>query len=342
MPDRQIIRKEKKEIAGKKKAKNAQQPDAEGNKFERMMRILSLLSEREWTSCQKLMDKLHVSRRTILRYIQDINIPFEDAGIGLIESSRDGYKLIDTNFLDTLKGVNDYYTIAAIQSTPFGKTLNTQPVMRNFLIEKIVPRIEISNQLSNEKLEPIFAALTHNAKLDIIYMRSNGTKGNYSILPLKLISNGGIYYLQCYDFGYEQLLNLTVNKIESFETGDPFKETKLIAEKLDYLNSRWGFMANDTKKYIADVTFETDRSIAELFNTNPLHSSMKYECVDGKHRFSLAVHNLLEFIRWSFKYGHHLTITGPEWVIDIAIEEAEKFIARYKDVKKKLGSGGAI
>jgi len=66
-----------------------------GNKVERIFRILATLSQYSWTSVKDLADMLSVSKRTVLRYVQDINIPFEETGLGLIESSREGYRLID-------------------------------------------------------------------------------------------------------------------------------------------------------------------------------------------------------------------------------------------------------
>lgn len=307
-------------------------PEREGNKFERMMRIIAMLRDNQWISGDTLAEKLKVHKRTLARYIHDINVPFYDVdGMDIIESSREGYKLLDTRFLDRLKGMDDYYTVAAIQTTPFGQTLNSKPIIKNEIYEKIRSRINLTTSLSFEKMNGIFQALVHNRKLNIAYRKNKEELKQYTILPLKLILNSGIYYLHCYDFGYNKLLNFTVNKIESMEEGAVFHDYVLISEKLEFINSRWGFMADDYEKYIADIIFETTPGVAEQIILNPLHESMTYEQTGDKYQFKLCVHNAQEFVRYSYRYGKNITIISPDWVIDIIKAEAKALLGKYED-----------
>ena len=183
-----------------------------GNKFERMMRILSILSEYKWTTAEELADYLAVSKRSILRYIQDINIPFEDNGIGLIESSKSGYRLKDTNFLDRLKGIDDQYTIAAINTSPFGDSLNSQPILNREILTKLLTRLQKPQIIKNEISKTLLEALVQNRILTITYTKSNGSRKAYKIIPLRIVSNSGTQYLQCFclDEGYKKLLTIVV------------------------------------------------------------------------------------------------------------------------------------
>ncbi|MBN2658648.1 MAG: transcriptional regulator, partial [Spirochaetales bacterium] len=301
--------------------------EKEGNKFERMMRILSILSEYRWTSAEELADELGVHKRTVIRYINDINIPFEETGIQLIESSRNGYKLTDSNFLDKLKGIDDQYTIAAINLSPFGKALNIRPVIKKDVLEKILPHLQKPYYIEPEVQKVLLEAFLKNRILEIDYTRNTGEIGHYTILPLKLVSSNGIHYLQCYNYKKEKLVNFTVSKIEKIVTGNICQDRKLIAESLAYIESRWGAFVND--EYVADVVFEVDESLFELLVRNPLHSSQKYENKEGGHVFSLKVHNALEFARWSMRYGWHLDVLEPPLVIDILAGEAERMLEKY-------------
>lgn len=305
--------------------------ELDGNKFERMMRILAVLSIDKYKTADELSELLNVDKRTIFRYIRDIKNAFdEETHCELVESSKYGYKLIDTNFTDTLKGLNDYYTIAAIKTTPFGKNLNAAPKIKKELISKVVSRIGTTGFIADNNLDTIFKALVNNYILQIDYTSKSGEIKQHKVLPLKLISNANFYYLQCFDYGYNKIIQLFVGKIEKIETKEIFTDVNFINEKLEYIDSRWGMMADDTLEFIADVEFETDKSAYDLLSRSPLHSSMTCEEKDGKRIFRLKVHNAQEFVRWSYRFGKHITILGPEWVIDIIISEANKLIVKYR------------
>lgn len=301
--------------------------EKEGNKFERMMRILSILSEYRWTTCEELADELGVHKRSIIRYINGINIPFEETGLGLIESSKSGYRLINSSILDKLKGIDDQYTIAAIKLSPYGNALNSRPVIRKEVMDKILPHLQRPYYIESEILKILLESFMKNRILEIDYTRSNGEIGHYTILPMKLVSNTGIHYLQCYNFKKEKLVNFTVSKIEKIITGNICTDRKLIEESLAYIDSRWGSFVND--EYVADVVFEVDESLFELLVRNPLHFSQAYENIKGRHVFSLKVHNALEFARWTMKYGWQLNVLEPQLMIDILIEEAERMLEKY-------------
>lgn len=304
-------------------------------KFEGMMRILSLLSEVKWTTAAELSDKLGVGKRTIIRYINDINTPFEEGGgLGLIDRSNKGYKLIDTNFLDTLKGLNDYYTIAAIQTTPFGEGLNTKPVFNKDIAQKLLPRLDKPYFRFDKKHELLLKAFVNNNIIEIEYSKEKGVNKKHILIPLRLISSANVYYLSGYEMDNKLIQHFLLNKIESISINSVFTDRAFIKEKLDFLNSRWGFMANDKVSYNADITFETEDSIAESLIRSPLHSSQKHELYNGKYRFFISVHNAQEFVRWTYKYGTKLKIVSPNGVIDIIRKEAKRYLAIYKEEKE--------
>ncbi len=300
-----------------------------GNQIERMMRILSILSEYRWTTAEELSKELSVDRRTIFRYIRDINIPFEENGIGLVESSRDGYRLYDTNILDKLKGIDDQYTVAAISFSPFGESLNSNPVVRKELSDKLLPRLSTPHYFSGETSRSLLEALLNNRILKVEYLRFNRETGTYTILPLRIVVNNEAHYLQCYCFdeGYETILNLLISKITSIKSESVCRDRTLIKDQLEYIESRWGTFIN--REYCADVLFETDELMLERLQRNPLHKSQEYHIENGKHLFSLKVHNAQEFARWTMKFGWHIKVIEPEMVIDILLDEAAEITKKY-------------
>jgi len=52
--------------------------ELDGNKFERMMRILAILSIDKYKTADELSELLNVDKRTIFRYIRDIKNAFDE------------------------------------------------------------------------------------------------------------------------------------------------------------------------------------------------------------------------------------------------------------------------
>lgn len=275
---------------------------------------------------------LRVDKRTIFRYIRDINIPFEDSGYGLIESSRNGYRFIDTNFLDKLKGIDDIYTIAAVETSPFGHKLQEKSIISDEIRNKILPRLSQKHFIDNDVLKHLLHAMTKNRILEIDYNK-NGTCKKYTILPLKIVSNSGTNYLQLYCFNNDKLrlLSFMVSKIEKIIPKDICLDRQLIRSKMEFINSRWGTFINEKDNFQDRdiVRFMVDDSIYLNLIKQPLHSSQEYFNDNGRHVFSLKIHNIQEFSRWCTKFGYHLTVLESQAVIDSILWDARKLIDKY-------------
>ncbi len=302
----------------------------QSSKFEKMMRIFTILSQYNWTSAETLAMELDVSKRTVFRYINEINIPFQDNGITLIESSPDGYRLKDTNFLDKLKSIDDQYTIAAISTSTFAKNLNTKTKINKTLYEKLNSRLYKSADISEKILEKLLKAFLENRIIEIEYIRKTGELKTYKVLPLRLVLNSGVHYLQTYALHSKIIQHFSVSKIKKVYIKEGFNDKELITEQLKYIDSRWGTFANDAKNYTADVEFIVDESLYGTLKESPLHSSQEYKYIKGKHHFFLKVHNTLEFDRWTMKYGNRITVISPQSLIDTIIKESNELIKRYE------------
>lgn len=302
--------------------------EKEGNKFERMMRILSMLSENRWTTAQEIADNLGVNKRTVYRYINALNIPFEETGIDLVDRSREGYKLHNNHIIEKLNGIDDQFTLAAMQTSPFGQAFHKELRISREIQNKILPRIAFQNFIDDEIVNQLLSAFVMGNIVEITYLRKGKNK-NYRVLPLKIVSNTGTQYLQLYDFGYEKLLNFAIDKIVKIVPHEVFTDAAFVKEKLDYIDSRWGTFVNDKDGYTADVEFEADEILYEKLVASRLHFTQVHELVDGKHIFSLKVHDLQEFARWSMKFLSHIYIRSPQAVIDVMVRDARNILQRY-------------
>ncbi len=212
----------------------------------------------------------------------------------------------------------------------FGKGLNTKPVFNKDIAQKLAPRLDKSYFRFDEKQQILLKAFVNNNIIEIEYSKKEGENKKHKLLPLKLISSGNVYYLSGYEMDNKLIQHFSLNKIENISINSVFTDRSFVKEKLDFLNNRWGFMANDKVSYNADIIFETEGSIAESLIRTPLHFLQKHEKYNGRYRFFLSVHNAQEFVRWAYKYGTKLKIISPEWVIDIVRGEAKRYLAIYK------------
>ncbi len=300
-----------------------------GNKFERMMRIFTVLNKYEWISAEVLAYRLGVSKRTIFRYINDINIPFEESGIGLIESSQEGYRLRDTLFLDSLKSIDDQYTIAAISTSIFAKNVKKNSGVNRNLVEKLSARLYKSLDIPEEILDKLLKSFLENRIIEIEYLRKNGEVKAYRLLGLKLVLNSGIYYLQSYHLDSKIIQHFTLHKIQDIFIKEIFTDKKLIEDRLKYIDSRWGTFVSDSKNYLADVEFIADQSLYGTLKNMPLHFTQEYKNIDGEHHFFLKVHNALEFARWSMKFGRRIYVVSPPLIRNIIVKECNELLKRY-------------
>lgn len=306
----------------------------EGNKLERIFRILATLSEYEWTHARDIAEMLGVDKRTVFRYIKDINIPFEENGPGLIESSNEfGYRLKSTNFIDKLKGIDDLQTIAAIQTSPYAHNLMNRKIVSQDMMERVIPRLNQTNYIDDDTLKHLLDALYKGRILEVEYQKSGSEPKKYKILPLKLVSNGGTNYLNlyCFDEGYERILSFMVSKIVKISLKEVCRDKKLIESKLDFINSRWGIFVNEVDGYIDSVKFEVNDSLYQNLIKQPLHSSQEYIYSQGAHIFTLKIHNILEFARWTMKFGYQIRVIESQAVINAIKSEAYQLVEKYEE-----------
>ena len=93
----------------------------------------------------------------------------------------------------------------------------------------------------------------------------------------------------------------------------------------------WGTFVSDKNDYSGDVRFVVDESMHEKLQRNPLHHSQSYIIEDEDPVYSLKVHNMQEFARWTIKYSWHIYVIKPDFVITILKNEAQDILEKYED-----------
>lgn len=184
--------------------------------LERAIRILELLNEYTWTPASTLAKDLEVSERTVFRYMKQIDLAF--GGYPVFESSMSGYRLARKVLEDIWQGKDDASAAAAILTSPYSGKLKDSSNRLDRFVNALQSRILVENDVPAPLLHPIFKSFTDRRICSIEYKVSNKTL-SLSVLPLRLVSEHGIYYLQVQDLASKTIKLLAIDKMNIITVG---------------------------------------------------------------------------------------------------------------------------
>jgi predicted DNA-binding transcriptional regulator YafY len=268
--------------------------------LERAIRILELLKEHTWTPASTLAKDLDVSERTIFRYMKQIDLAF--GGYPVFESSMSGYRLARKVLEDIWQGKDDASTAAAILTSPYsGKRKDSSNRLDRFL-NALQARIRVENDVPESLLRPILQSFVERRICSIQYKVKRGPL-SLSVLPLRLVSEHGIYYLQAQDLASKTIKLLAIDKMNSITVGQKETDTQETQRLLEFIDSAWGIMVTGE---IQKVVFKIDEDICPYFERHKIHWTQQNEKVESALQVSIAIHNLKEFMRWIYRFGDHV------------------------------------
>ncbi len=289
-------------------------------KLDNLIALFDYLSAVQWRSADQVAGKLGVDRRTVFRYMNEIELAFDPMPI--LERGPDGYRLCRNDFLETLQYRDDYTGLAAVMASPIGALIRPARPLPEKLVAAVMDTVETGGVLAATIIRPLFEAMRTGNYLEIPYRAKADTK-RHRCVPVKFFLRSGISYFVCYDAGYGHLIVLGADKMEgAFKTKDflPLSELK---ELRDYVNSAWGLMVRHEQRLTCRIEFEANPSVAAYFLKAPLHRSQEHRMKDDRSVFGLTVHSEGEFARFILRFGRAVRIRAPK----SAVSEMKTFLA---------------
>ncbi len=281
-------------------------------KLDNLVTLFDFLSHFHWKTAEQVAEKLQVDRRTVFRYMTEVELAFDPFPI--IERSRDGYRLCKNDFLDIMQLRSDYAGLAAVASTPLGSLLRPEKALPEKLVGTIREMVETRAVLDEKIIRPLFEAMRTGGYLELSY-RAKGEAKPHRCVPIKFFLRSGIPYIVSYDETYGHLIVLAADKIERAAKSGKALAAEVLKELRSYVNSAWGLMIRHKERLVSEVEFETSAAVAAYFSKAPLHRTQ--HDVGGRQRpaFALAVHNEGEFVRYLLRFGRSVRIVSPESAI---------------------------
>ncbi len=296
-------------------------------KFSNFLRIFEILSETRWTKAFEIAMELDVSERTIWRYIAQINDGFPDYPV--IESSKEGYRLVKNDFLTFLrKREDDSFALEAVLSqSPLGTIISRKSGGQEVFLSKLAGRLELKTSIPADKLRPIFNALMKSRCL-ITQYHKNKEINSIEFVPLRLVMEHNIPYLNILDLDDVIIKLIAIDKMEEIRISEKIVDPKEIEKHRLFLQSAWGIMITEN---IHNVRFQVISDILPYFKNTSIHSSQKFITVDNPFSvISVDVHNLREFVRFTLRFGRAIKIIDPEEAIEEVHEFLEDMLNYYK------------
>lgn len=282
-------------------------------KIDRLIGILSILLQKDKVTAAELAEKFEVSRRTIIRDIEDINmsgIPIvtsqgNGGGISIMKGFRidrtllsyDEMKAIMTglNSLDSISESNRYKQLMNKLSADSDHIVNAD---NNIIIDLSM----WDKSAVSEKIELIKSAMEKHKKIAFTYLAPNG-ESKRIIEPYHLIFQWSAWYVWGYcssrnDYRMFKLTRMT----ELRETGEKCEPRAVPPYSCDKLRHTDGGIT-------AEVLF--DKSVKWRL-ADEFGSEMLRENSDGSISLTFTWFDVQSFYQYILTYGDNAEIISPE------------------------------
>lgn len=294
-----------------------------------LLQIIKYLQDSNSPVCvNDLARKLNVSKRTVLRYIDDlvyigININTLHGKIELDHKNP----IIKLDFLNT----NPNFLLSILLSPMISEVMSYLPKEVKRKLNRILKVFRSKEKTSSEvmKMLPKLIRSTINRnKLQITYL-SLSQPNNPSqrvIHPYFLFRKEDNYYLIAFCE--------TKNEIRTFRL-DRIKELKILKDKFkiipnfdpkQYIDSPFIIFSSGNNEL---VKAEISNKLRAFLESSPIHSSQKIYEENGKNIVEFVIPSIEEFVRWALAWEEEIKIIYPQKAVELMKEKIKRISGMY-------------
>lgn len=303
----------------------------------RIVQLLNLLDDKNYTCADKLSCQLEVSRRTVIRDIHSL----KDAGVA-IESTRQGYKLVSSDIQSklSLSGEERFTLLAGLQLLIDTKDPSLQ-VVASRVAEKLfdgvdlnttmipsLKRTQVESGREISKIRRLRMAVGMRKAITFYYQKPNqdSKPEKREIEPLAVFFRRHAYYIVGRRCDTADLRTYRVSRITKLNiTRKTFKKDNFSLS--EYLHNAFEF---NTDGPIMDVEILFAPDVAQFVKELVWHPRQKVETnSDGSVVFSLRVAVNSEIVRWILGYGDSCIVKEPELLRELVKEQIELMKKNY-------------
>jgi len=306
-----------------KPVKKAVNPAGISEKVIRLLEIYTLIAQNKFPSLDLLMERFHVSKRTIFRYLELINI------IDPIEYDKEKYGYKFTTGDRIKKPALNNEELQAILAAGESVSHLGSVFKENFL--KIVMRTFTLRDIQNDKhpivvkapdavfsikiesiLKILLACIQDKRAVEIIYNARHSKELTKRIIdPYVVVLYEGIWILVGYCHLRKTIRSFALDRIIDIKERNLYFSTQPDFDLKAYLSTPWGIV--DGKE--ARITVRFKKEISDyILRKDKWHSSEKRTILPGGDvELSFTVAGVDEIKRWIYSWLPHAEVIRPRW-----------------------------
>lgn len=307
----------------------------------RLLKLEKAIQSIPYPSVERLMKELEVSRRTILRDIDELKI-YYNAPIEY-DRLRKGYYYTDETFFvqNILVSEGELVAMAGIlplleryDNTPFKETINkVYDTISQMLPNQIQVQTSLMNNvqfisdplptIESEVFTKIFEAIKLHKTISFRYRSIKATEHTpHSLDPYKIYCQKGDWYAIGYCHKHDKYSTYNLSRMKNITLLDEFEPDPDYEIKV-YIDPNFGVWNNEFPVKKIELVF--DKSINTYILERTWHKNQKcHQEKDGSVYLSFESNQMQETLFWVLHFGSAVKILNPPELKQMYKEELEK------------------
>ena len=313
----------------------------------RLFKIEQAIQNNHYPNVDTLVKKLEVSRRTILRDIDELKI-YYNAPIAY-DAIKKGYYYTDNTYFvkNMMLTESEIFAVTGIlplmeryNNTPLKKTINK---VYETLSQMLPSQVEVQGSFMNDVEfiadpipaieEEVFNAVFKATKLHLVlkfdYRSISATEHKpHELYPYKIYSQKGDWYVLGFSPKHNSFATFTLARMKNIVLGDAFEFDTNYQEKV-HIDPNFGIWNNDTPPEKVELLF--DKSINTYILERTWHKNQeRHQNEDGSVYLSFTSNQDQETLFWVMKFGSKVKVLNPPSLKEKIVEELKKSLENYQ------------
>ena len=312
----------------------------------RLLKLEQAIQEMNYPSVEQLVKKLEVSRRTILRNIEELRnyyyAPIE------YDREKKGYYYTDDTFFvkNVLLSEGEVVALAGIlplleryDNTPLKDTLEK---VYDTISQMLPDQIEVQTSLLNnvqfisdpipnidpDVFEKLFNAIKTHKAISFGYRKISSTEytPHSNIDPYKIYCQKGDWYVVAYSHTHERFNTYHLSRMKDIILLDEFTPDPDYEKKI-HIDPNFGIWNNDAPFQKIELQF--DKSINTYILERTWHKNQKCkQNKDGSVYLSFESNQIQETLFWVLSFADSVQILNPPELKELYKEKVKSMMKR--------------
>ena len=314
----------------------------------RLLQLEKAIQTLTYPDVERLMKELEVSRRTILRNIDELRLYYNAP----IEYSREhkGYYYTDETFFVKNFLLSEGELVALVGILPLLARYDNTPLkdtivkVYNTISEMLPTQIKVQSSLLNDVefisdpipnidsdvFTKIFEAIrTHHAiSFDYRSISQTNHHPHYGVEPYKIYCQKGDWYVVAFSQKNQRFNTYTLSRMKNIEFLDQFNPDPDYEKKV-YIDPYFGIWNNAEKQKKIELLF--DKSVNTYILERTWHKNQKCsQKKDGSVYLSFQSNQIQETLYWVLRFGTAVKILNPPELKEMYKAEVKKMVKGIK------------